>query len=447
MAIDHIFKAYGISPPIIRARATQVNNQGLHRHSNCNRCGQNFPASEILRAHKELTNHCYCRECHQIFRNVKLHLAHVREKRHKVQYECCDCGREYLDHESLTTHCCACDRVFHTKEILDQHSLTSIKHKARVARVKAEQRQKKRYECPTCDKGFGDHEALAQHERDKHNISKKLACPSTQCRKRFAQPSALLDHLESGKCKSKMNRQTLNQLVILHDTDHHITNKDAASMIGGAPDPLQQASLPGNLPSTINTSDESSEIEQVSQDSDDESVESFGGVSLSPSPDIDEHDYDIVRTPSPDDNVSGWSMISCYRGRSLDGISSTNSDFQMSRILTPPPSPSPSKKPLEPYCPLCLRIFKSMLALQMHQNSPAHAPKIFHCPVAFIPDDAQPNARKKRKDFSTLSGLTRHLEAGACRGGTTTMENALKFVEERLSQLGLGGIKLLGDSP
>ena len=187
-----------------------------------------------------------------------------------------------------------------------------------------------------------------------------------------------------------MNRQTLNQLVILHDTDHHVTNKDAASMIAGPPDPLQPASLTAFPSTQVDASGDSPDLEESSQDNDEESVKSFGGVFLSLSSDIDEYDYDVIRTPSPDDNVSEWSMVPSYQVHSLDETSSIVSDSQMSGILTPSPSPSPipSLRPLKPYCPLCFRTFKSMLALQMHQSSPTHAPKIFHCPVAFIPDDA-----------------------------------------------------------
>ena len=47
------------------------------------------------------------------------------------------------------------------------------------------------------------------------------------------------------------------------------------------------------------------------------------------------------------------------------------------------------------------------------------------------------------KYFSTLSGLTQHLESGACEGGKATFLKAVVYVEERLNQLGLGDLRLL----
>jgi hypothetical protein len=77
--------------------------------------------------------------------------------------------------------------------------------------------------------------------------------------------------------------------------------------------------------------------------------------------------------------------------------------------------------------------------------SAAHAPKIFHCPLEFVLDASLSDPPKKKKHFSTLSGLTQHLESGACQGGVTTFKKAVKYVEEQLKVLGFGGAKLLPD--
>lgn len=96
-------------------------------------------------------------------------------------------------------------------------------------------------------------------------------------------------------------------------------------------------------------------------------------------------------------------------------------------------------------CPLCpnRRPFRTVVALELHVNSAAHAPKIFHCPL--IPIQDLPSGRKvaKIKSFSTLSGLAQHLETGVCRGGLAAFRRAFEYVEEKLTALGLGNIKLL----
>ena len=45
--------------------------------------------------------------------------------------------------------------------------------------------------------------------------------------------------------------------------------------------------------------------------------------------------------------------------------------------------------------------------------------------------------------FSTLSGLTQHLEARALRNGALTYQNAVSSVGEQLLQLGLPKLKML----
>ena len=73
--------------------------------------------------------------------------------------------------------------------------------------------------------------------------------------------------------------------------------------------------------------------------------------------------------------------------------------------------------------------------------SAAHTPKIFHCPLKLVPNISSIVPLKKKKHCSTLSGLTQHLENGACRGGIATFMKAIRYVEERLKVLGIGGVE------
>ncbi|KAL8770733.1 MAG: hypothetical protein Q9209_003600 [Squamulea sp. 1 TL-2023] len=101
-------------------------------------------------------------------------------------------------------------------------------------------------------------------------------------------------------------------------------------------------------------------------------------------------------------------------------------------------------KVLCPLCPASSRGFRTMQALGNHLASPAHAPKIFHCPVDLVGSEKkgkQPEALIK--EFSTLSGLTQHVESGACEGGRKKLEGAMGFVQERLKELGFKDVRLL----
>ena len=73
--------------------------------------------------------------------------------------------------------------------------------------------------------------------------------------------------------------------------------------------------------------------------------------------------------------------------------------------------------------------------------SAAHAPKIFRCPNAHLPEVKSGIARKE-KFFSTLSGLSQHLESGACHG-KGTFRLVFKYLEEQLNSLRPCGVDLL----
>ena len=85
-----------------------------------------------------------------------------------------------------------------------------------------------------------------------------------------------------------------------------------------------------------------------------------------------------------------------------------------------------------------------MEAFESHLASPAHAPKIFHCPVNLTSSEKKGNQTEDViKEFSTLSGLTQHVESGACKGGRQMLQGAMEFVQWKLRDLGFGEIKLL----
>jgi len=103
---------------------------------------------------------------------------------------------------------------------------------------------------------------------------------------------------------------------------------------------------------------------------------------------------------------------------------------------------SGSRFPLRcPLFPLKTREFVNLLALEAHLASPAHAPKNFHCPIGIL----GPSSKGSTARYCTiLSGLTQHLESGACdHDGAATLEKAMAFVRGKLDVLGYGAVRLV----
>ncbi|KAI5364680.1 Putative Zinc finger C2H2-type [Septoria linicola] len=94
----------------------------------------------------------------------------------------------------------------------------------------AEKDEEKNMHCDQCDQDFTTKKGWQQHKKFlKHNPISELICPlSDECTKIFTAPSALLVHLESGACKSGMNRVKLNALIHEHDTGQLITTSENA---------------------------------------------------------------------------------------------------------------------------------------------------------------------------------------------------------------------------
>jgi hypothetical protein len=100
-----------------------------------------------------------------------------------------------------------------------------------------------------------------------------------------------------------------------------------------------------------------------------------------------------------------------------------------------------------PFCPATRPPFQKPESLQQHLNSPAHMPRMFHCPDFLFPMSQGPSLSGKAstviKSFSTLSGLAQHLESGACEGGLVTFRKVVWHIEARLKEMGMNSVKLL----
>lgn len=346
----------------------------------CEACSKAYLNWRALHGHKRLVGHCFCRPCDQYFPNTLALTEHRNTFIHAADFHCCDC-----------------DRDFKNQRALDQH--LEFKDHTYV---------KKAHECPECtecQREFPNQAALKKHQASLiHKPLSDLRCiASAKCKQRFSSPSALIHHLESGRCRSGLTRKELNQLVQRNDTDHQISSgpveRDLAEELQ---DRLSSLTLTSQVVRTPMSSENSTPIMTPIS-------ETGSGVPLSPylgkmSPTLSPTDILAIQTRSGSQNM---------------GL----------------------------FCPLCPerpKPFLTLAGLEMHLSSSTHAPKIFHCPSSLFPSGkGKGNHRGSTRHFSSLSGLTQHLESGACRGGKATLQKAMELLEGRLKNLGFEQIRLL----
>ncbi|RAL67795.1 hypothetical protein DID88_008522 [Monilinia fructigena] len=268
---------------------------------------------------------------------------------------------------------------------------------------------------------------------------RNIPCPTGgKCNKKFAMPSALLNHLESGCCRSGMTRVKMHLLVFAHDPNRYITSVEAVKSIRSSN--IQTSHLSDLVePSSENPSkDQFIPLSPVSDD--DDSLSEWSAIDRGPlTPTTSDSDWSIigeaVLTPTHSNNASEWSFVSG------DHVSSNTFPVDTDRDASSHISTISQAR----HCQLCepnRKPFRSVRAYQAHVNSAAHAPKIFHCPLSLIPKVKALDLSKTRS-FSTLGGLTQHLESGKCEGGFEMYHKAITFVEEQLKLLGFSGLKLL----
>jgi len=215
-------------------------------------------------------------------------------------------------------------------------------------------------------------------------------------------------------------------LVVSHDSNYYITEPNTGSTVKHL---VEQPSVWSSIISEI-------PLLPIGTNSGD-SITSY------------DHIPEAALLPSPgthDDTVSEWSIIPSVPPSPVESDWSFFGSIPNS--CTVPPSvlsldldiPAGSLR-----CELCPldRVFDTISAFQNHIMSAAHSPKIFHCPSIFVPKDALGNQKQKLKSFSTLSGLTQHLESGACQGKLETFRRAIRYVEDQLRLLGMPSVKLL----
>jgi uncharacterized Zn-finger protein len=128
----------------------------------------------------------------------------------------------------LSYHCCDCDKVLQKQRFLRKHR---EKHIRRVGDPVSGISRNLPHMCNECDESFHHKKQLREH-MSSHRPPRNIPCPTGgTCNKKFAIPSALLNHLESGCCSSGMTRAKMHQLLFAHDPNHYITSAEASEHI------------------------------------------------------------------------------------------------------------------------------------------------------------------------------------------------------------------------
>ena len=370
----------------------------------CNTCQKSFPGLCALEDHQRAKAHCYCQICTIFFTSESKAVTHF-ETFHASQFRCCDCERDFPNEDALEQHlankvhrripCQVCEQDFGSKPALDRHIVKE--HHASV-NPKREFWPQNIHGCYICQRRFLTKVSLDQHLTSlKHHPLSDLGCvTSDKCKRRFLSPSALLHHLESGTCRSGVDRDIINNLVQDNDVERIISSgpNNSHNLLPDGVSESERSSSTGTPVLTPTSSEASSPVMAATADNSGDQPLSFQSLGAS------SHSASGSITPT-----------SSHMHSNLG-----SSPFQLqNRPLSFPTS--------------------SAHSLSHYRKSP-----LFHCPGALTrstPHGASP------RNFTTLSGLAQHIESGACGEGTATLKKAMDFVQERLEKMGLGSIRLL----
>lgn len=375
----------------------------------CSDCSRSFVNKIALKQHLNSSIHGFkCVQCRREFVSQHALDQHLNSSIHSYRYiqpvfECNYCDRRFANRKALDQHlnssvhtpvysCYECDRDFVNQGALNQHLNSSIHAVTQ-------------FHCCECDRDFNNEASLEQHLRDKVHRPKKTARAEffcNTCDRVFGNGEALRRHLAS---------------VI-----HHPLIENVKCISGGScsrrftsPSAMLHHLESGACSSGITKR----RIDQV----------------------ISERDTGNIIT-------SGNSLGRIENGWSPSASSSSMTLYTPQGAFTPRTSTlSTSGDVLGLFgggrsCLICNRTFKTVQAARAHIYSSVHSPKIYHCPLPLVPDHIRGNG--KMANFSTLSGLAQHLESGACKGGKSTFRKAMRLVNGRLRELGLGDMRLIG---
>ncbi|KAF9561630.1 hypothetical protein CPC08DRAFT_735496 [Agrocybe pediades] len=151
----------------------------------CDWCGTRFRSRYALIQHwTQSPQHHYCQYCDKHYPNAGA-LENHRESDH--------------------FYCSSCEKVFESEHGLHSHYRQSPKHDW----------------CDLCKRLFQNANNLKTHMRCVHG-PKNVKCVSDHCDKKFISRSAMIKHLEMGKCPSGIDRYDVHKCVRRTDDDQLI---------------------------------------------------------------------------------------------------------------------------------------------------------------------------------------------------------------------------------
>lgn len=461
--------------------AVPLQHHILDKHNGCPTCGQVFESETQRLRHQKAPRHCYCAVHGQAFSGVAAFSRQMRLDGHNDGFECLDCARNFATQLAFDHHM---DSDGHKKVVAQ----ASIKVEEISAAAKLEEANLR---CEPCDRKFCNLKALfkAHNASIKHNPLSDLKCPlSDHCSATFTSPSALLFHLESGGCKSGMNRVKLNAIMFKHDTNSRITvASQTSSVLKAAASKVSQSSIhprssaSQHVPSllaaskssvdgsvlTPDESDDTSTIGRgsiVSLEEDDvdytgSELQAFsalsfndtfstacgGGAMLTPSAStVSSCGGAPVSTSSSDSGVN-LTPTASLASKALSSWSHVFSSINFTPAATSLDSSSTDTirydgRKQRWICPICSDAFRKKRGLLQHMKSPRHAVKIFHCPTG-LPGLSPSN--KPTLQFKTASGLAQHIEAGSCHGGQQMLGFIAGLIETQIAEALGKKVKLL----
>ena len=380
----------------------------------CSHCKRAFRTEEGLRQHFEALHSDLprkvsgprCDTCKKSFSGHDELEQHQRAV-HTSQFRCCDCEQDFVSEQALDQHlsdkvhqeisCQVCKQGFASMLALNRHVVTehhaSVDPKRKVYPAGI-------HGCFICQRRFRKQIDLDQHLTSvKHHPLSDLPCiASDKCKRRFTSPSALLHHLESGTCRSGIDRHAINNIVRDNDVERLISSGPVGQSLLEFNENASESSSSSGTPVFTPTSSGSS----------------------SPVPDTMMENTMFQHVPFlllGAENPSFATM----------GGASIASTFEI-------PTPSSSRRSFN------FDIVGRLPSFHADLSSHELTPTLFHCPTALV--NSTPHSGRPRT-FATLSGLAQHIESGACGEGLATLKKAMEFVQERLEKVGLGSIHFI----